>query len=81
MVYSPRRGRESQGNPRKVGHFFTLNRPSLMRKHVRYHGYGDPDSKIVTLEMEEMKASISTNGSDKKWWDFRELYGHHLRTR
>lgn len=53
----------------------------MMRKHVRYHGYGDPDSKIVTLEMEEMKASISTNGSDKKWWDFRELYGHHLRTR
>lgn len=46
-----------------------------MRERFRYHGYGDPDSKIVSLEMKEMKASISTNGSDKKWWDFRELYG------
>ncbi|KIJ69681.1 hypothetical protein HYDPIDRAFT_171710 [Hydnomerulius pinastri MD-312] len=41
---------------------------------VKYHGNGNPGSKIVVLEMEEMKGSISTTGSDKKWWDFRELF-------
>lgn len=39
----------------------------------RYHGNGNPDSKVVALEMSEMKEAISTTGSDKKWWDFRAL--------
>ncbi|EGO28066.1 hypothetical protein SERLADRAFT_447278 [Serpula lacrymans var. lacrymans S7.9] len=41
---------------------------------IKYHGNGNPESKIVALEMEEMLQSISTTGSDKKWWDFRSLF-------
>lgn len=39
----------------------------------RYHGNGNPDSKVVAIELEEMNESISTTGSDKTWWDFRDL--------
>lgn len=39
----------------------------------RYHGNGNPDSKVVAIELEEMTESISTTGSDKTWWDFRDL--------
>ncbi|KAI8985678.1 general substrate transporter [Trametes punicea] len=41
---------------------------------VKYHGDGDPDSPIVALELDEMREVISANGSDKRWWDFRELF-------
>ncbi|EJU03047.1 general substrate transporter [Dacryopinax primogenitus] len=41
---------------------------------IRYHGEGNPNSKLVKLELAEMEATISTHGSDKRWWDFRELF-------
>ncbi|KAH7921078.1 general substrate transporter [Leucogyrophana mollusca] len=41
---------------------------------IKYHGGGNPNSKIVALEMEEMLGSISTTGADKRWWDFRKLF-------
>ncbi|TFK51357.1 hypothetical protein OE88DRAFT_1629880 [Heliocybe sulcata] len=41
---------------------------------VKYHGNGNPDSEIVKLEMEEMKQVITTGGSDKRWWDYRDLF-------
>ncbi|KDQ50703.1 hypothetical protein JAAARDRAFT_141556 [Jaapia argillacea MUCL 33604] len=41
---------------------------------IKYHGDGNPDSPIVALEMEEMSQVISASGSDKRWWDFRELF-------
>lgn len=41
---------------------------------MRYHGDGDPNSAIVALEMEEMLEFISSEGSDKRWWDFRGLF-------
>ncbi|KAI0793791.1 general substrate transporter [Fomes fomentarius] len=41
---------------------------------VKYHGDGDPNSAIVALEMEEMLEVISVEGSDKRWWDFRDLF-------
>lgn len=41
---------------------------------VKYHGDGDTNSPIVALELEEMQQAISPDGSDKRWWDFRELF-------
>ncbi|KAN0117785.1 general substrate transporter [Hyaloscypha variabilis] len=41
---------------------------------VKYHGDGKPDSPIVALEMEEMMEVVSITGSDKRWWDFRDLF-------
>lgn len=40
---------------------------------VRFHGASDPHSPYVALELKEFKESIALNGSDKRWWDFREL--------
>jgi MFS family permease len=36
---------------------------------VKYHGNGNPDSKLVTLEIAEFKEQISISGADKVWWD------------
>lgn len=41
---------------------------------VTYHGDGDPTSAVVALELEEMLEVISAEGSDKRWWDFRDLF-------
>ncbi|KAJ5737237.1 Major facilitator superfamily domain general substrate transporter [Penicillium malachiteum] len=41
---------------------------------VRYHGEGDSNHPLVKLQMAEMEAQISTVGSDKRWWDYRELW-------
>lgn len=41
---------------------------------VKYHGGGNPNSKLVVLQMEEFKDQISTSGSDKTWWDYRPLF-------
>ncbi|EPQ53071.1 hypothetical protein GLOTRDRAFT_117176 [Gloeophyllum trabeum ATCC 11539] len=41
---------------------------------VKYHGNGNPDSEVVRLEMDEMREVINTGGSDKRWWDYRELF-------
>lgn len=38
------------------------------------HGEGDPDHPLVKLQMVEMQTTISTEGSDKKWWDYRDLF-------
>lgn len=36
---------------------------------IKYHGVGDPNSKLVMLEMHEMEDSIRLDGIDKRWWD------------
>lgn len=41
---------------------------------ARYHGEGDPNHPLVKLQMAEMEFQISTEGSDKRWWDYRELW-------
>ena len=41
---------------------------------TNYHGGGDPDHEIVQLEMDEMRSAVNTSGSDKKWYDYRELF-------
>ncbi|EJD53532.1 putative MFS lactose permease [Auricularia subglabra TFB-10046 SS5] len=40
---------------------------------VRFHGAGDPNSPYITLQVQEFIDSIKLDGSDKRWWDFREL--------
>ncbi|KAL1965474.1 hypothetical protein VTN77DRAFT_5730 [Rasamsonia byssochlamydoides] len=41
---------------------------------AEYHGEGDRNSPIVQLEYREMLEDISKTGSDKRWWDYRELF-------
>lgn len=41
---------------------------------AKYHGEGSRDSPIVQLEYKEMCEDISVTGSDKRWWDYRELF-------
>lgn len=41
---------------------------------TEYHGNGDPNSILVRLQLEEYRQVISTNGSDKKWWDYSDLF-------
>lgn len=41
---------------------------------ARFHGEGNRDSPIVKLEYKEMVEDISTTGSDKRWWDYSELF-------
>ncbi|KAM7216126.1 General substrate transporter [Rhypophila decipiens] len=38
---------------------------------VKYHGNGDPNSRLVLLEIEEMREGIKLDGIDKTWWDYR----------
>jgi len=41
---------------------------------AKYHGEGDPNHPIVRIEMEEMEVAIETAGSDKRWYDYRQLF-------
>jgi Na+/melibiose symporter-like transporter len=43
---------------------------------IKYHGDGNPDSAVVQLELDEMRASIEYQAeidSSQKWWDYRML--------
>jgi sugar porter (SP) family MFS transporter len=44
---------------------------------AKFHGEGSVDHPIVQLQMKEMMAQISVEASDKRWWDYRELWGSH----
>ncbi|KAL4799210.1 general substrate transporter [Aspergillus venezuelensis] len=49
---------------------------------AKYHGDNETDHPIVLLQLKEMQQSIAIDASDKKWWDYRELYtGHSARRR
>jgi sugar porter (SP) family MFS transporter len=41
---------------------------------ARYHGEGDRNHPLVKLQLAEMESQISTEASDKRWWDYRELW-------
>lgn len=36
---------------------------------VKYHGNGNPNSKLVALQIQEFKEHIVLDGADKTWWD------------
>lgn len=44
---------------------------------ARLHGEGSVDHPIVQLQMKEMMAQISSEVSDQRWWDYRELWNTH----
>lgn len=46
-----------------------------------YHGEGSEDHPMVQLQLREMLSQISAEASDKKWWDYRELWSTHSARR
>lgn len=44
---------------------------------AKYHGNGSPHSRLVLLEVEEMRDSIRQDGIDKKAWDYRPFLLTH----
>lgn len=40
---------------------------------IKYHGNGNPDSTLVRLEYAELLQTIEMDGTDRRWWDFREM--------
>ncbi|KAL4737119.1 general substrate transporter [Aspergillus similis] len=49
---------------------------------AKYHGNGDPNARLVRLEIEEMREGIRQDGIDKRWWDYRPfLLSHNGRWR
>ncbi|ORY62389.1 lactose permease [Pseudomassariella vexata] len=44
---------------------------------VKYHGNGDPASRLVLLEIEEMRDNIQQDGIDKTNFDYRPLFLTH----
>ncbi|KAI9756837.1 MAG: hypothetical protein M4579_003673 [Chaenotheca gracillima] len=43
---------------------------------AKYHGEGDRNSPIVQLTYREMVEDISSTGSDKRWWDYSQLFNN-----
>nr|OQO20528.1 hypothetical protein B0A51_11502 [Rachicladosporium sp. CCFEE 5018] len=41
----------------------------------KWHGYGHADSAWVKLELEEYESFLNLDGADKRWWDYRALFG------
>lgn len=41
---------------------------------AKYHGNDNRNSPVVLFEYREMCEDISKTGSDKRWWDYRELW-------
>ncbi|TPX18494.1 uncharacterized protein E0L32_011607 [Thyridium curvatum] len=46
-----------------------------------YHGEGSLDHPMVQLQLKEMMTQIATEASDKKWWDYHELWNTHSARR
>ena len=40
----------------------------------KYHANNDIHSRIVRLQMSEIDEHILLDGSDKRWWDYSDLY-------
>ncbi|OAP60721.1 hypothetical protein AYL99_05723 [Fonsecaea erecta] len=41
---------------------------------TKWHGYGNPDSAWVKLQLHEYEEYLEMDGSDKRWWDYRALF-------
>lgn len=44
---------------------------------AKYHGNGDANSRLVRLEIAEMREGIKLDGIDKTWWDYRPFLVSH----
>lgn len=44
---------------------------------TRYHGDGDAENAFVKLQIREYQETISMEGSDKRFWDYRDLFSSH----
>ncbi|KAK4098565.1 general substrate transporter [Parathielavia hyrcaniae] len=44
---------------------------------VKYHGNRNPESRLVQLQIEEMREGIKLDGIDKVWWDYRPFLMSH----
>ncbi|KKK14300.1 hypothetical protein ARAM_000796 [Aspergillus rambellii] len=44
---------------------------------IKYHGNGDPNARLVRLEIDEMRGGIRLDGIDKRWWDYRPFVTTH----
>ncbi|KAL1878131.1 hypothetical protein VTK73DRAFT_8011 [Phialemonium thermophilum] len=74
-----------------VGVFFLPESPRWLMAQDRYddaekvlatyHGDGRRDHPTVQLQLKEMMAKISSEASDKKWWDYHELWDTHSARR
>lgn len=40
----------------------------------KYHGAGDEHAPLVELEIREFEEGIKLDGSDKRWWDYKDLF-------
>ncbi|SPO00326.1 related to lactose permease [Cephalotrichum gorgonifer] len=41
---------------------------------AKFHGEGDVNHPVVQLQMKEMTSDISSEASDKRWWDYSGLW-------
>ncbi|KAJ9609729.1 hypothetical protein H2200_006057 [Cladophialophora chaetospira] len=41
---------------------------------TKWHGYGNPESVWVRLQLNEYEEFIEMDGTDKRWWDYRGLF-------
>ncbi|KAG8405964.1 hypothetical protein J3459_016794 [Metarhizium acridum] len=41
---------------------------------TEYHGEGNPNHPLVRLQIDEYRQAIHIHVSDKKWWDYSDLY-------
>jgi MFS family permease len=41
---------------------------------AKYHANGDSNARLIDLEMVEMRDSIQQEASDKRWYDYSELF-------
>ncbi|TAQ89900.1 hypothetical protein B7494_g1772 [Chlorociboria aeruginascens] len=48
---------------------------------AKYHGEGSTTHPIVQLQLKEMASQIRTDSSDKKMWDYHELWNTHSARR
>jgi len=47
----------------------------------RVYVFNRGDHPMVVLQIHEMRQQIKTDASDKKWWDYRDLYNRHSARR